>query len=157
MKGDRALRLAADLARRARDDAAVRLADAQRQQQHAESQQQQLQAYAGESTRQWFERARQSVAVGLLQQHGQFMAKLDHAIVFQGDVIAQQQRRVAAQRQGLVAADQKLKRFEHMLAARQALAAQRVGRLEQQQTDELAAQAHLRLRREQGADGPFGD
>jgi flagellar FliJ protein len=132
------LQLVIDLAKRQRDQAALRVVAAQKELSFALDQQQQLQSYAQEAGARWQQRGAQGVSVSLLQQHHQFMAKIEHAIEFQHQVIAQKENRLAPFRQQLQQAERKLSSLEKAQdmqhQAQQLLETKR----EQKQMDEMA-------------------
>jgi flagellar FliJ protein len=139
MKPLKAVQIAIELAQRRRDDAAKVLAVAVQNQQAAQGQLDQLQAYARETDDKWINRAQVSASPALMQHHYQFMAKLDQAMVFQHSVIQNHVHRVSQLRQALVDADQRLGSFEHVLASRKAAIGVVMNRREQRETDELAS------------------
>lgn len=150
MKQLQAVQVAIELAQRRRDDAAKVLAAAMQNQQAAQGQMGQLQAYAQETDAKWLNRAQVSASPALMQHHYQFMAKLDQAMVFQQSVIQNHGHRVAQLRQALVDADQRLSSFEHVLASRQAAIHAVLNRRQQRETDELAARMGTQRNRRLG-------
>lgn len=135
----RPFQLAIDMAKTQRDEAARHLAVALQNQQAAQNQMDQLQAYARETEGKWMARAQVTASPELMQHHYQFMAKLDEAIAFQVRVIQNHAYNVDRTRGALISVEQRLARFTHILAARQAEITQLQARRDQRQTDELAS------------------
>jgi flagellar protein FliJ len=148
MSALKALQMAMELGERQRDDAARAVALARQQQQAAQHQQDQLEAYARETEAKWLRRAQLTAAPELMRHHYQFMVKLEQAIQFQINVIRNHVNQVEQLRQGLILVEQRLARFKHVLAARQSELAQLQARREQRQMDEMASQMALRQGRQ---------
>lgn len=152
MKPWAAIQLAIDMAQRQRDQLAQALARAIQAQQSAHMQMQMLQSYARETENKGFARAQVMTSAELIRHQDQFLSKLAQAVSFQQGVIQGHDGQVAQARQALIEADQKLSRFQHLLAARQAAWAQESNRREQKQADELATQRAARQKRLLGAE-----
>lgn len=144
MSALKALQTAMELGERQRDDAARAVALAHQNQQAAQNQQDQLEAYARETEAKWLRRAQVTAAPEVMQHHYQFMAKLQQAIQFQTNVIRNHVNHVEQLRQGLIQVEQRLARFKHVFGARHREMAQLQARREQQQMDEMASQMALR-------------
>jgi flagellar FliJ protein len=142
MKPAQGLQTVTELATRQRDEALHALGQAQRELQQAEAQMRQLQSYVVESQKRWLERAGQGVTPTLLRHQQQFIAKLDHAIAFQGTVIDKLGQQLDSRRQRVTEAERELaslqKYAERQLQAWQ----QRAQRQEQKLNDEMAATVH---------------
>lgn len=143
----RPIQLAMELAERQRDMVAKSLAMAVQNQQAAQAQMQQLEAYARETEVKWMQRAQVAASPELMQHHYQFMAKLEQAIAFQVRVIDNHTGRVMQVRLSLIEVEQRLARFKHILAMRQAEITLVHNRLEQRQMDELASRMGHQRRR----------
>ena len=74
-----------------------------------------------------------------MHHHFQFLAKLDHAIAFQRNVLQGQGQRVEQARQALLAAEQHQSRFEKIQTMRQQAHALELQRTEQKLMDEMAS------------------
>lgn len=142
----RPLELASDMAKRQRDDAARVVAQRQGQKQAAAMQLQQLQAYVSETENKWIGRNVASDAA-VMHHHYQFLEKLQHAIDYQQRVIQTHEAQITQAQTALIAAEHKLKRFQHVLDTRRAVIAQGQARQEQKQMDEMASQMMARQSR----------
>lgn len=152
MSESRPLVLAADMARRQRDEVAQLVAQRQAQRQGAVMQLEQLQAYVQETENKWIGRG-QATDAAVLHHHYQFIEKLDHAMAYQRRVIQTHDAQIVQAQSALVAAEHKLKRLTHVLDARQAVIDQRQARQEQKQMDAMASMMMLRqVRRAQRHD-----
>ena len=139
MKSSNAIQLAIDLAQRKRDAAAKALAQALQTEQAGQLQLQQLESYARETEAKWLGRGQQGTSAELMHHHFQFLAKLDHAIAFQRNVLQGQGQRVEQARQALLAAEQHQSRFEKIQTMRQQAHALELQRTEQKLMDEMAS------------------
>lgn len=144
MSNLRPLEMAADLARRQRDEVARMVAQRQAQRQSAVQQMQQLQAYVTETESKWIERGKASDAA-VMHHHYQFLDKLQHAIQFQERVIQTHDGQILQAQKALVEAEHKLQRFQHVLDARKAVIVSQQMRQEQKQMDEMASQMASRM------------
>ncbi len=141
------LQLAKAMAERQRDLVATSLALAVQNQQAAQAQMQQLEAYARETEVKWMQRAQVAASPELMHHHYQFIAKLEEAIAFQVRVIDNHSGRVMQVRLGLIEVEQRLARFKHILTLRQAEITLAHNRREQRQMDELASRMGHQRRR----------
>lgn len=121
-----------------RDDAARDLAAAQRAEQAAVAQLEQLQSYLAEKSAGWMSRAQVQGAPEIMRHHDAFMSKLDSAIAYQHQVLAERTQNCAQARQHLLQLEQRLMTLDALLRAQQAAAERRQAQLEQRQSDELA-------------------
>jgi flagellar FliJ protein len=143
----RPLELAADMAKRQRDEVARRVAQRQAQRQSATLQLQQLQAYVVETENKWIARTMASDAA-VMHHHYQFLEKLQHAIGYQERVIQTHASQIAQAQSALVEAEHKLKRFQHVLDTRKSTIADKRMRQEQKQMDEMASRMAARQSRQ---------
>lgn len=120
------LRTVITVATARRDTAGAALASARQQQASANAQLAQLAEYVDQGQAKWAERATQGVTAVLMQHQREFMAKIQAAIDFQGNVI--QQRKAQADRA-----------LQTLQAAEQTLA--KVKKIEQQIIDSIAIHA----------------
>lgn len=142
----RPIELAADMAKRQRDEVARLVAQRQAQKQAAVQQLQQLQTYVNETENKWIRRDVASDAA-VMHHHYQFLEKLQHAIGYQARVIQTHEAQIAQAQAALIEAEHKLKRFLHVLDVRKAEIARSHARQEQKQMDEMAAQMAARQSR----------
>lgn len=134
-----ALHVAVGLAERRRDAARKALRDQQRAQQAAQDQLAQLQGYAGETEGRWGLHENVQRTPEVLRHHYQFMARLEHAIGLQQQVLVQQGERVEKARQGLLEAELRLGSLRKVVQLREQDIARQQQRREQKETDERAA------------------
>jgi flagellar FliJ protein len=133
-----------ELAEGRRDDALAELARAQTEQREAQDQLDQLAAYADEAQRRWAERGAAGVAVAMLMHHRQFMAKLDHAMAFQQDVLRDRAQRVEHTQAAVHEAERELASLRKYVARQVDAWQQTLQRREQKHTDEMAQNIHRR-------------
>lgn len=136
---NRGMQVAADMARRKRDEAAADLNRGRAGERAAQNQFDQLTSYAHDTESRWTEQARVLATPELMTHHYAFMTRLHHAIHLQRDVMKQHARQI----EGLVArvreAELRLRSLQ-MVIDRQRLDHERVlAKREQKQTDEMAA------------------
>src|SRR5574343_259649 len=148
MSSIRSLEVAKDLAQRRRDAMVQHLAAMEQAMEQARGQLKQLEDYVRETDGRMVQsgRAYQSMEVVRHQHH--FMARLQHAIGLQTDVVAnsEQQRKVAQEL--LVEAEGKLTVLQKLIDMRKAEVAREAVRREQRASDEFAQNMHLRKRNE---------
>ena len=133
-----------EVASHKRDDALRALGRVQHELEQAHQQMTQLQDYAIESQTRWNERATQGVSASLMQHQRQFMARIDHAVAFQRDVIAGIEQSLERLRLEVHAAERELASLNKYVERRQRAWQQEQQRQEQKATDETAANAHRR-------------
>lgn len=134
-----ALGTAVRMAERQCDDLRRSLQDTRRAAQAAQAQLGQLQGYAEETQGRWGMRAGAQVQPEVLFHHMHFMDRLHHAMGLQSGVMADQERRVAAAQQALLAGELRLAGLKKLLARRLDERQAQQNRSEQKQTDERAA------------------
>jgi len=135
----RALQAAAAAAESQRNMAQQHVRQQQRIECSAQSQLAQLQQYAQTTYQRWGMQPGSTVQPEVLHHFGQFMARLEHAIGLQTQVIEQQQRRSAQATQALQHAQLRLMALQRVIAQRQTQQKHQQMRREQQATDERAA------------------
>ena len=134
----KSMELVIDLALRRRDEAGARVAAAMGQLQQAQQQLQQLTDYTAEGATKWHARSMQGVSGVLLQHRRAFEHKLQEAIDFQHNVIAQQEQHLARQQESLQAAERELSTLKKLRERTEQATAQRAQRQQQKQLDEMA-------------------
>ncbi len=144
MKPTRDLAVLMELAQRRRDDAVQALAAVRREQQTAQSQMAQLQAYTREADARWLQRASGGVTPTLLATQRQFVARLEEAIAFQTDVLQRLQERVARAEAQVQHAERALATLQRIQQRRLQRWLEQQRRAEQKATDEMAATQHRR-------------
>lgn len=157
MSSHSSMQVAIELATRQRDQRARELAQALGSLQHAQGQIGQLQGYASETDARWLARGPGGVDSVVMQNHYQFMDKLQEAIQIQTRVVVDAEQSLAVRRQALLEADQRLATWKEVLARMQAEQRARQARTEQKQSDELATQQFERRRRETETSGESHD
>lgn len=133
-----------EIASQKRDDALRALGRVQHELEQARQQMAQLQDYAVESQTRWNHRATQGVSATLMQHQRQFMARIDHAVAFQRDVIAGIEQSLEQLRVEVTAAEREVASLHKYVERRQRAWQQEQQRQEQKATDETAANAHRR-------------
>jgi flagellar FliJ protein len=133
-----------ELAERRRDEALAECARLQTEQRQAQEQMDQLITYADEANRRWAERGAVGVDVTLLMHHRQFMAKLDNAMAFQQDVLADRAQRVLRATAAVQEAERDLASLRKYAARQIEAWQQTLQRREQKHTDEMAQNIHRR-------------
>lgn len=133
-----------ELAERRRDEALAECARLQTEQRQAQEQMDQLVTYADEANRRWAERGAVGVDVTLLMHHRQFMAKLDNAMAFQQDVLADRAQRVLRATAAVQEAERDLASLRKYAARQIEAWQQTLQRREQKHTDEMAQNIHRR-------------
>jgi flagellar protein FliJ len=133
-----------EIAERRRDEALAECARLQTEQRHAQEQMDQLVTYADEANRRWAERGAAGVDVTLLMHHRQFMAKLDNAMAFQQDVLADRAQRVQRATAAVQEAERDLASLRKYAARQIEAWQQTLQRREQKHTDEMAQNIHRR-------------
>jgi flagellar FliJ protein len=139
--------LARRVALQRRDDAALALAAAQRAEQSAVAQLEQLQAYFDEKSAGWMARAQVQGAPEILLHHRSFLAKLDSAMAYQQQVIAERAQGSAHARAQLLHLEQRLMTLDALLRVQQTAQQRRQAQLEQRASDELAQVQFLHRQR----------
>jgi flagellar FliJ protein len=132
------LRLAIEVATRARDQADQAWVQARRAVTQAQAQLDQLQSYAADTESRWATAAAVTVSAELMSHHHHFMIRLRQAIGLQEGVIMDLERQADGARQRRVQQEIRLKALQQLLEKKHAAWVQRQARLEQKQTDELA-------------------
>lgn len=147
----KSLQIVIDLARRKRDQWGTRVAAAQRELQQAQDQLAQLTHFANEGQTKWRSRAAEGVTPVLMQHHNEFTLKIQHAIDFQGRVIAQREGRLQADLGGLQVAERELATLEKVAEHRRLEQQTMANKAEQKLNDEMAMTmlAHQRRLAEQ--------
>jgi flagellar FliJ protein len=133
-----------ELAERRRDEALAECARLQNEQRQAQEQMDQLVTYADEANRRWAERGAAGVDVTLLMHHRQFMAKLENAMAFQQDVLADRAQRVQRATAAVQEAERDLASLRKYAARQIEAWQQTLQRREQKHTDEMAQNIHRR-------------
>lgn len=133
-----------ELAERRRDEALAECARLQSEQRQAQEQMDQLTTYADEANRRWVERGAAGVDVTLLMHHRQFMAKLENAMAFQQDVLADRAQRVQRATAAVQEAERDLASLRKYAARQIEAWQQTLQRREQKHTDEMAQNIHRR-------------
>jgi flagellar protein FliJ len=133
-----------EIAERRRDEALAECARLQTEQRQAQEQMDQLVTYADEANRRWAERGAAGVDVTLLMHHRQFMAKLDNAMAFQQDVLADRAQRVQRATAAVQEAERDLASLRKYAARQIEAWQQTLQRREQKHTDEMAQNIHRR-------------
>ena len=139
----RAIELAIDLATRDRDELARRHAQAVRNLDFAHGQMAQLQGYAKEVDARLLDQGAASMAIGLVQNHYQFMDRLQQAVTMQEGVIINMQRLSEVAHKNLLQGEFKLAGLKQVLQARRLAVQKKLARREQRATDEFAAMRHI--------------
>lgn len=133
-----------EIAERRRDEALAECARLQGEQRQAQEQMDQLTTYADEANRRWVERGAAGVDVTLLMHHRQFMAKLENAMAFQQDVLADRAQRVQRATAAVQDAERDLASLRKYAARQIEAWQQTLQRREQKHTDEMAQNIHRR-------------
>ena len=133
-----------ELAERRRDEAMSELARQRQAQQQAQAQMEQLTGYAGEAQRRWAERGASGVDVALLMHHRQFMARLDHAIDFQRNVLAGHEQQLQQAQSQVIEAERELASLRKVAARQMQAWLQQLQRRDQKHTDEMAQTQYRR-------------
>lgn len=133
-----------EIAERRRDEALAECARLQSEQRQAQEQMDQLTTYADEANRRWVERGAAGVDVTLLMHHRQFMAKLENAMAFQQDVLADRALRVQRATAAVQEAERDLASLRKYAARQIEAWQQTLQRREQKHTDEMAQNIHRR-------------
>lgn len=144
----KSLRTVIGVATNRRDDAGAALARARQQLDQAQAQMDQLTQYVADGDHKWTDRAAQGVGMELVGHQRQFMAKIQEAIAFQTQVIAQRQARVSQAQAHLLSAElalAKVEKVQQLTLTQQAL---KTKKAEQKMNDEMAM-AMLALQRRQ--------
>jgi flagellar protein FliJ len=140
--------LAIDLATRKRDQASQALTAVQRTHAFAQQQMAQLQTYADETQSRWVAAAQISTTTELMQNHYQFMGRLNHAIELQKQVLDNSERKAEGAKKLVLEAEFRLVNLKQVLKKKQADISLLQSRREQKQMDEFAA---LQSRQSAGA------
>lgn len=143
-RSDHSLNTVREVRSQRRDDALLRLAELQRELDHARDQMQQLQDYVAQAHQRWKQRATQGVTAALLHHQQRFMAKVEHAIALQQDVLRQLDERLLEQRTAVMLAERGLAGLNKYTERLQQAQQKASDRLEQKATDETAANTHRR-------------
>lgn len=133
-----------EIAAQKRDEALRALGRVQNELEQARQQMAQLQDYAVESQNRWNHRATQGVTATLMQHQRQFMARIDHAVAFQRDVIVGIEQSLERLRVEVTAAEREVASLNKYVERRVRAWQQDQQRQEQKATDETAANAHRR-------------
>ena len=139
-----AMNIAIEAAERKRDAARTALQERQRAQQAAQAQMDQLQGYAQEMQERWGAQEGLAVQPEVMHHQYQFMERLQHAIGLQTRVVSDQNIRLDASRQALLAAELRVSSLQKVVQARQRDLALTQMRREQKETDERASMAIFR-------------
>jgi flagellar FliJ protein len=142
----RSIHLAIELATRQRDVLAKNHAQAIRNMDFAKSQMGQLQNYALDTDGRWTGATGTLLSAELIRHHYQFMDRLQQAIGMQEGVMANLSKQLETAHQALLQAEFRLAGLNQVLKTRQSAIELTQKRREQRQTDEFAAQRHLRAR-----------
>lgn len=140
-----------DLARRRRDEAGAQVANAQQALRSAHAQMDQLRQFADEGQSKWMARSAAGVSPVLLQHQRDFARKIQHAIDFQTNVIAQKESAAQATLAALQSAERELATLEKVAERTLAQRRQAAHKAEQKMNDEMAMSmlAHQRRQAEQ--------
>ncbi|QHE88101.1 flagellar export protein FliJ [Hydrogenophaga sp. BPS33] len=133
-----------DIAEKRRDEALGALAQKQRELQAAQSQMDQLAAYAKEAEARWASRSAVGVDAALLMHHRQFMQKIHHAMEFQHSVLSERQQQIDQAQAQVHVAERDLAGLRKFTDRKQQAIDLKVQRQDQKQTDEMALTIHLR-------------
>lgn len=133
-----------EIAEKRRDEALGVLAQKQREQQAAQGQMDQLQAYAQEAEARWKARGAAGVDAALLMHHRQFMHKIHHAMDFQQSVLSERQQQIDQAQAQVHEAERDLAGLRKFTDRKQQAIDQKAQRQDQKQTDEMALTIHLR-------------
>ena len=139
-----AMNIAIEAAERKRDAARTALQERQRAQQAAQAQMDQLHGYAQEMQERWGAQEGLAVQPEVMHHQYQFMERLQHAIGLQTRVVSDQNIRLDASRQALLAAELRVSSLQKVVQARQRDLALTQMRREQKETDERASMAFFR-------------
>lgn len=139
MTGLRSFLLAIEMATSKRDQASQDSMRVQRGHLFAQDQMAQLETYAAETESRWTAAAQISTTPELMRHHYQFMARLQHAIGLQKDVLENESRKVVAANRRVLEAEFRLISLKQVLKKKQADMAILHARREQKQMDEFAA------------------
>ena len=139
-----ALNVAIEAAERKRDAARTTMQERQRAQQAAQAQMDQLQGYVQEMQGRWGAQEGLAVQPEVMHHQYQFMERLQHAIGLQTRVVSDQNIRLDASRQALLAAELRVSSLQKVVQARQRDLALTQMRREQKETDERASMAFFR-------------
>lgn len=135
-----------ELAEQRRDAALATMAQLERDMQAAQDQMSQLEAYAREAQQRWAARSGGTVDPMVLGHQRQFIQKIDHAISFQGSVLASRQDQIERQLAVVQSAERDLAGLRRYTDRKRQHQALQVQRQEQKQTDEMAMGIFLRQR-----------
>jgi flagellar FliJ protein len=140
-----------DLARRRRDEVGAQLAYAQQALRSAHAQMDQLTHFADEGQSKWMARSATGVSPVLMQHQRDFSLKIQHAIDFQTNVIAQKESLAQAAIAALQLAERELATLEKVAERTLAQRRQAAHKAEQKINDEMAMSmlAHQRRQAEQ--------
>lgn len=139
-----ALSVAIEAAERKRDAARTAMQERQRAQQAAHAQMDQLQGYVLEMQGRWGAQEGLAVQPEVMHHQYQFMERLQHAIGLQTRMVADQNIRLEAARQALLATELRVTSLQKVVQVRKRDMALVQMRREQKDTDERAAMAFFR-------------
>lgn len=142
------LQLATDLAVSKRDQALAELQKMTQAHAFAQSQSDQLQQYAGETSQRFTQGAQKSTTPELLHHHYQFMGRLQQAIDLQQGVLGTSQARVEDAQKAVVQAEVRLASLKQVMAKQMVELTKHKQRMDQKQMDEFAAMQMQRLIRQ---------
>lgn len=135
-----------ELARTARDSAAMRLARLEQQTQQAREHQQTLLGYSKDYAARLQARAGDELDPAAQSNQRAFLARLRVAVETQQREVGAREQASATVRAELATCQRKLKSLETLLERREQEESQRVARREQRHTDEVAQRASLQFR-----------
>lgn len=142
------IQLAIELATKQRDVAQKRLAMLERHSASAQGQLEQLKSYAADKDVGWINAGPGVFSGELIRHHHQFMARLQHAMEMQIDVLGQANAQVIEARSALTMAEVRLEGLNRILKLRVNARELLLRRRDQKQTDDFASQQYARKRAE---------
>jgi flagellar export protein FliJ len=140
-----------DMLAQKRDQARLRLAQAQRHVEEADRQLRELHGYSGEAQASWMRRAGNTMAVEVLAGQQNFANGLNRAIEFQEKLLRERKAQAQACTGVLLACEQRLNALTRLTEIRARANDRRYLRQEQKQADEMAMVSHMRRQNAQGS------
>ena len=138
------VQLAIDLATSERDQVVQEVAQARRVLQSCQDQFNQLSSYAQETQERWVTSSRGVATPAVMHHYYQFMDKLHHAMAMQSQVLQEAVRRVESLQGKLLEAEFKLASRQTLCDSMRVAQHRRRDKVEQKQSDEVAALQHRR-------------
>jgi flagellar FliJ protein len=144
MSALKSLLLAVEVAERKREQAQAAVLHANKALHFAESQLHQLTSYSSDTADRWLSAAQLASTPELMQNHYQFMGRLDHAIALQRQALEKMVGQVALAKQRLLESDMRLAALKLMADKRQHSLVIERNRRDQKEMDEFAALQYSR-------------